>query len=177
MTTFWLTCMPGSIRTVAPVARIRLSNEYDVVPPSWSLTSIALAPVIVPQPSISVILFFFIRKWTPLTMPALTWRDRAWVGPNVIVASPVDAVLVLVVGEHVRQLGVPEQRLGGDAADVEADAAPVLVLDDRDGLAELRGADRRDVPAGAGTEHQHVEVSHVAHPIADARLRGWQALA
>ncbi len=42
----------------------------------------------VPQPSISVILFFFIRKWTPLTMPALTWRDRAWVTPYFIVTSP-----------------------------------------------------------------------------------------
>jgi hypothetical protein len=28
--------------------------------------------VMVPQPSISVILFFFIRKWTPLTMPSET---------------------------------------------------------------------------------------------------------
>ena len=42
----------------------------------------------VPHPSISVILFFFIRKWTPLTMPALTLRDRSWVGPNAIDASP-----------------------------------------------------------------------------------------
>ena len=56
--------------------------------PSLSWTSTALAPVRVPQPSISVILFFFIRKWTPLTMPAETWRLRLWVGPNDIVASP-----------------------------------------------------------------------------------------
>ena len=61
---------------------------YDVLPPSWSLTSMSLRPVSVPQPSISVILFFFIRKWTPLTMPALTWRERACVGPNFMVASP-----------------------------------------------------------------------------------------
>ena len=67
---------------------IRLSQVYDVVAPSLPLTSIALGPVSVPQPSISVILFFFIRKWTPLTMPALTWRDRLWVGPKDIVASP-----------------------------------------------------------------------------------------
>ena len=46
------------------------------------------APVRVPQPSISVILFFFIRKWTPLTIPALTSRERLWVGPNDMVASP-----------------------------------------------------------------------------------------
>ena len=56
--------------------------------PSLSLTSMLFGPVSVPQPSISVILFFFIRKWTPLTMPALTCRDRACVGPNAIVALP-----------------------------------------------------------------------------------------
>ena len=42
----------------------------------------------VPQPWISVILFFFMRKWTPLTIPSLTWRLRAWVGPYSIDASP-----------------------------------------------------------------------------------------
>ena len=41
-----------------------------------------------PQPSISSILFFFMRKWTPLTMPADTLRLRACVGPKLIVASP-----------------------------------------------------------------------------------------
>ncbi len=49
----------------------------------------------VPQPSISSILFFFMRKWTPLTMPADTWRLRAWVGPKAIVASPSMPYFVL----------------------------------------------------------------------------------
>ena len=61
-----------------------------------------------------------------------------------------------LLGEEVRQLGVAQQRLGRDAADVEADAAPVLLLDDRDLLAELRGADRGDVPTRAGTEDDDV---------------------
>ena len=57
--------MPGSIRTFAPVAMIRLSVVYDglvavlVAPRRVVLPS--LVPVIVPQPSSSVILFFFIR--------------------------------------------------------------------------------------------------------------------
>ena len=51
-----------------------------------------------------------------------------------------------------------EQRLGRDAADVEADAAPVLLLDHRHGLAELGGADRGDVATGAGTEDEDIEV-------------------
>src|SRR3546814_18420162 len=67
---------------------IRLSKVYDELLPSASTTSMPVAPVSVPRPLISVILFFFIRKWTPLTMPALTCRDRLWVGPNDIVASP-----------------------------------------------------------------------------------------
>ena len=89
----------------------------------------------------------------------------------------LDAVLLLVVRQQVRQLGVPEQRLGGDAADVEADAAPVLVLDHGHRLAQLGRADRRDVAARAGSENQHVEVSHAAHPIAVRRDGRSQALA
>ena len=70
----------------------------------------------------------------------------------------LDPERVLLVREDVRDLGVAEQRLGGDAADVEADPAPVLLLDDADGLAELGGADGGDVPAGAGTEDEDIEV-------------------
>ena len=67
---------------------------------------------------------------------------------------------LLLLGDDVRDLGVAEQCLGGDAADVEADAAPVLLLDDPDALAELGGADRGDVATGAGTEDEDVEVGH-----------------
>ena len=52
--------MPGSIRTFAPVATIRLSKVYDVLVPPLS-TSTSVGDLIVPQPSSSVILFFFIR--------------------------------------------------------------------------------------------------------------------
>ena len=82
MTTLALTCTPGSILVTEPVAMMRLSKVSCRT--SWesgSLTSIEVGPVSVPQPLTSVILFFFIRKWTPLTMPALTWRLRLWVGP------------------------------------------------------------------------------------------------
>ena len=56
------------------------------------------------------------------------------------------------------ELGVAQQRLGGDAADVEADAAPVLLLDDRGRQAELGRADGGDVPARAGAQHDDIEV-------------------
>ena len=70
----------------------------------------------------------------------------------------LDAELGLLVREHVRELGVLQQRLGRDAAHVEADTAPVLLLDDGHGLAELGGADRGDVATGAGTKDEDVEV-------------------
>ena len=81
-----------------------------------------------------------------------------------------DPELVLLVGQDVRQLGVAQQRLRGDAAHVEADTAPVLVLHDGDALAELGGADGGDVPTGAGTEDDDVEVlAHGAEPRGSGR--------
>ena len=70
----------------------------------------------------------------------------------------LDAELRLLVLERVRQLGVLEQGLGRDAADVEADTSPVLRLHHGDLLAELGGADRGDVATGAGAEDEGVEV-------------------
>jgi hypothetical protein len=74
----------------------------------------------------------------------------------------LDAELVALVRERVGELGVLEERLGRDAADVEADTAPVLLLHDRDLLAQLGRSDRGDVAAGAGAEDQDIEVV-VAH--------------
>ena len=74
----------------------------------------------------------------------------------------LDAELRLVVLERVRELGVLDQRLGRDAPDVEADAAPVLGLHDRCLETQLRCADRRDIPTGTGTEDDNIEISHAA---------------
>ena len=51
-------------------------------------TSIVWASVKVPQPSISVILFFFIRKWTPLVIRSETERLRLNAAPKSKVTSP-----------------------------------------------------------------------------------------
>ena len=64
--------MPGISRVVAPVAMMTWSPVTWEVLPSDALTSMVFGPVNVPQPSTSVILFFFIRKWTPLTMDSDT---------------------------------------------------------------------------------------------------------
>ena len=50
-----------------------------------------------------------------------------------------------------------QQRLGRDAAPVEADAAEIVALDDRRLEAELRRADGGDVAAGPGTDDEDVE--------------------
>ncbi len=42
----------------------------------------------VPRPSYSVILFFFIRKCTPLTRPSATLRLREWAAPKSKLTSP-----------------------------------------------------------------------------------------
>ena len=56
----------------------------------------------------------------------------------------------------VKHLGRAQQRLGRDAAPVEADAAEILALDDRGLEPELRRADRRDIAAGARAENDEV---------------------
>ncbi len=64
---------------------------------------------------------------------------------------------LLGLGDHSR--GV-QQRLGGDAADVQAHAAEAFVaLDERDPQSEVRGAERRRVAADPGAEDDHLEVA------------------
>ncbi len=142
------------------------------MPPSWSFTSIALRAR-EGAPAVDLGDLVLLHQEVDALDDAGAHLARPRVGgAEGHRGVALDAVLVLLVRQHVRELGVPEQRLGRDAADVEADAAPVLVLDDRHGLAELGRADRRDVATGAGSEHQHVEVSHAAHPIARLPARG-----
>ena len=83
--------------------------------------------------------------------------DLGDVERRLVVAEAV-GVGVLHVVEH---LGRAQQRLGRDAAPVEADAAEQLALDDRGLEPELRGADRGDIAAGPGAEDDEVVwVSH-----------------
>jgi hypothetical protein len=64
----------------------------------------------------------------------------------------------LGLGDH---LGDVQQRLGGDAADVQADAAERLVaLDEHDVEAEVRCAEGRRVAAWPGSEDHQLRVAH-----------------
>ena len=58
---------------------------------------------------------------------------------------------------HFQRVRVLEQRLGRDTAPQQAGPAERLLLLDDGGLeTELRGADRRDIPAGPGADHDDV---------------------
>ena len=75
--------------------------------------------------------------------------------------------VILGVLHVVVDFGRAQQRLGRDAAPVQADAAEIGFFDDRGLEAELGGADRGDVAAGAGADDDDVEgcVGHVMHSL------------
>src|SRR5581483_2020226 len=75
------------------------------------------------------------------------------VGPEALEA---DAELAGAL-EELEHLGVPEQRLGRDAAPVQADAPGPVRLDDGHTAAELCGPDRGDVAARPGPDDDGVE--------------------
>ena len=63
------------------------------------------------------------------------------------------------LGRLGHDLGDVQQRLGRDAADVQADAAELLAaVDQGDGQAEVGGAERRRVAARAAAEDGHLDV-------------------
>ena len=71
-------------------------------------------------------------------------------------AGIVDAPLLRVL-DDLQRVRVLEQRLGRNAAPDQAGAAErLLLLDDGHLLAELRGADRGDVAARAGADHDDI---------------------
>ena len=83
-----ITCLPstsinGIWRGWAPVARMIASASY-IVPSTSTLPWAAIRP----KPFITSILFFFIRKATPLLMVSATVRERATIFSQSGVTSP-----------------------------------------------------------------------------------------
>ena len=71
--------------------------------------------------------------------------------------SDLDPVLAEPLSGQVVELARVEQRLAGDAADVQARAAEARPLLDAGHLhPELRRADRRDIAARPGADHDQV---------------------
>ena len=105
------------------------------------------------------ILFFLKRNSTPLVSPVTILSLRACTCVMSMAGAPygmVDAPLLRVLHD-LQRVRVLEQRLGGNAAPDQAGAAErLLLLDDGDLLAELRGANRGHVAAGTRADHHDI---------------------
>ena len=98
--------------------------------------------------------------------------------------ADLDAHLRKAVARLLVKLGSVQQRLRGDAADIEAGAAEGGVfLDDRGFQSELRGAYRAEIAAGSGTDDDEIVGSHDKHlsiviaGLVPAIPRDWQHIA
>src|SRR5688572_7124375 len=60
------------------------------------------------------------------------------------------------MGHIMMDFGGPQQRLGRDAAPVEADAAKLFALDDRSLQTQLAGANGGNIPSRARTKDDEV---------------------
>ena len=119
---FWSTATPGSGATSEPVAMTMFLASSVVIAPSSAVTSTLPGPAILPAPLIQSTLFFLNRNSTPLV-------GRRAVLLGLIIAGrfsfgvDLDAELGEVLARPLEELGGVQQRLGRDAADVEAGAA------------------------------------------------------
>ena len=126
--------------------------------PSSPLTTTLPGERMLPSPKTASILFFLNRKATPLTLAAtvssLCFISAAWSSFGAPTTTPSGAKPVRRLLEH---LGGVEQRLRGDAADVEAGPAQRLALLDHGHFqAELGRADGADIPPGAGADDDEI---------------------
>ena len=125
--------------------------------PSSVSTSTVLPSRNVAQPTTILTPAFLSRPATPLfsrpTMPsfhAMVLREvETRFAPRCRAGSCPRAMC-----ETLEFVGRMDQRLGRDAADIEAGAARLLGLDDHGVDAELAGADGADIAARPGADHQ-----------------------
>ena len=104
-------------------------------------------------------LFLSMSVLRPVHIRFTTWSRRAAIRGVVDdgLAGDVDAE-VLGVADALGEGGRLEERLGRDAAAVEARAADLVLVDEGDLEAELGGPEGGRVAAGAGAEDDEVEV-------------------
>ena len=157
---FSSTVTPGSGVTSEPEAiRMFLVASVSLTAPSSPSTDTAPALSMRPVPWNEVILFLRNRKATPLVVASTTspLRFISWAKSS-LGGRQHDAVLGEIVARLLEQVRGLQQRLGRDAADIEAGAAEGRALLDHGHLhAELGGADRRHIAARPGADHDEVE--------------------
>ena len=135
------------MRASEPVPEITfLALSCELLPSavtSTVSTPFCAGPVSLPYPRMVSTLFFFIRKSRPLVCLVTIFDLRSWIGGPIQLARvyAFDAEF-LCFFEVVPEFGVEEQRLGRDAAHVQAGAAEHVVFFDEGGFqAVLAGAD------------------------------------
>ena len=96
-------------------------------------------------------------------MASATLRLRSWVGPKAIVASPSMPNVSFSWVRMCASSALRSSALEGMQPTLRQTPPQYFSSTTADRLAELRRADRGDVPAGAGAEDQDIEVG-IAHP-------------
>ena len=126
--------------------------------PSSAVTSTLPAAGIEPVPKKASTLFFLSRKATPCTLaPTVSSLCFIMAAKVELRLADDDAERAEAMGDFLEHFRGVQQRLGRDAADVEAGAAMGLALFDDGGLqAELGGADGADIAAGAGADDNEI---------------------
>ena len=145
------------MRASEPVASTIFLAVISCVAPLGSVTLILPGPEILAKPRIISTLFFFSRNSTPLASLVTTLVLRAMIAGQSSENSFAHDAEFFGVLEVIVDVGVQKQILGGNAADVQAGSAPLVVLlDDRRFQAQLAGADRRHISARATADHHQV---------------------
>jgi hypothetical protein len=105
----------------------------------------------------TVTLFFFIR-WPMPPDNLLGHAPRAGDDGGQVKGNPGGCQAEILGAVHqVENLGRPQQRLGGNAAPVQADAPKMFAFDNRDLQAQLACPDGGHIAPRPGTDHDHVE--------------------
>ena len=111
------------------------------------------------SPQITETLFFFIRKPTPSLSRFDTPRERFTMARRVVADIVGCEPIVLGVLHVMEDLRRAQQRLGRDAAPIEADASQIIALDDRRLEAKLRRTNGGDIAARTGADDYDIEDS------------------
>ena len=149
--------MPGTLRGCEPVATTISFARVSVCVCPHGDSTLPL-PASRPVPLIQSILFFLKRNSMPPVSPLTILSLRACTCVMSIARPPAEREApFLPVLRDLQGVRVLEQRLGRNAAPVEAGAAERRRALDHGGLeAQLRGADRGDVAAGPGADDDDV---------------------
>ena len=139
------------------------------VSPVSALTVAVLPSTIVAVPRSVRTLAFFRRAPTPLVSRVTIESFQAIVRAKSSFGGPIESPIALErsrLAQAMRCAGGVDQRLRGNAADVEARSAEPVGFDEDRVEAELAGADRGDIAAGAAADDENLaaKLVHVVAP-------------